>query len=263
MGRYDHGFFTFKLYSMKILSFLFIFLSSYLAQAQSIEGTIRYVRTSNWAKQMAATSYISKQQKERIAYMWGNRSEWKMYTYLNIKSSETKYNDPFESVDGDHDGYSWRKDKFMIFRNYEKNTIRDIIDQSGKTYLVEDSISAPNWKVMNDMKEVAGHLCMNAMIQDSLREQKIVAWFALDMPLSGGPERFCGLPGLILEVDINDGSLVISADKIDLKPLTNEMEYPKKVKGKKMTEAEYKAMNDKKIAEKRKEEQPWWWEVRY
>ena len=248
---------------MRILSFLLFFLSASLIKAQSIEGTIRYVRTSNWAKQMAATSYISKQQKEKIAYMSGNRSEWKMYTYLYIKDEETKYNDPFESVEHNDDGYSWRKEKYMIFRNYEKNTIRDIIDQSGKTYLVEDSLTTFNWKVLNDMKEVAGRLCMNAMMEDSLREQKIVAWFALDMPLSGGPERFYGLPGLILEIDINDGSLVISADKIDLKPLTNEMDYPKKIKGKKMSEAEFKAMNDKKIAEKRKEEQPWWWEVRY
>ncbi len=248
---------------MKILSFFLFFLSAGLLQGQNIEGTIRYVRTSNWAKQMAATSYITKQQKEKIAYMWGNRSEWKMYTYLYVKGAETKYNDPYESVERDDDGYSWRKEKYMIFRNYEQNTIRDIIDQSGKTYLVEDSISMPNWKVLNEMKEVAGHLCMNAMIEDSLREQKIVAWFALDMPLSAGPERFCGLPGIILELDVNNGALLISADQIDLKPLTTELEYPKKIKGKKVSDAEFKAMNNKKIAEKRKEEQPWWWEVRY
>lgn len=80
------------------------------------------------------------------------------------------------------------------------------------------------------IKEVAGHICMNAYWHDTLKQQKVTAWFAMDMPISGGPERFCGLPGTILEIEINDGAMVITADKIEMKSLTTEMDLPKKMK---------------------------------
>jgi hypothetical protein len=36
---------------------------------------------------------------------------------------------------------------------------------------------------------------------------------------------------MILEVDVNDGAMVITADKIELRPLTNEMDLPEKSRG--------------------------------
>ncbi|MBK6997486.1 MAG: GLPGLI family protein [Lewinellaceae bacterium] len=92
---------------------------------------------------------------------------------------------------------------------------------------------------------------------------KITVWFALDIPVSAGPERLCGLPGLILEVDINDGALNLVADKLDLQKLTTEMDVPKKLKGKKVTEAEYLDVIAKHVAEKKKNEEPWFWGLRY
>ena len=58
-----------------ILFFAFITLQISGLKAQTHEGTIRYLRTQNWAKMMAAVDYISKQQRERMMYMWGTRSE--------------------------------------------------------------------------------------------------------------------------------------------------------------------------------------------
>lgn len=116
---------------------------------------------------------------------------------------------------------------------------------------------------MNDMKEVAGHVCMNAYREDTLKKQKIYVWFALDIPVPSGPERLGGLPGLILEADVNDGGMLITADKIELKKLTNELEAPKKVKGKKVNEAGYNEVIRKHMEEKRKAEEPPFWGIRY
>jgi GLPGLI family protein len=93
--------------------------------------------------------------------------------------------------------------------------------------------------------------------------QKVTAWFAMDMPVSGGPERFCGLPGMILEVDVNDGAMLITADKIDLKPLTTEMDLPKKMKGKRVKEADYTAVLKKYMDERKEAEEPPFWGIRY
>ena len=122
---------------------------------------------------------------------------------------------------------------------------------------------AMDWKIQNDLKEVAGHICMKAFIEDTLKKQQIVAWFAQDIPLNAGPEHFHSLPGMILEIDINDGAMIISANRIDVKKLTTELNPPKKLKGKKIKQADYTAMIKKHIVEKTKEEQPWFWGIRY
>jgi GLPGLI family protein len=227
------------------------------------EGTIRYLVTHNWTKKMAALTYMSKQSKERVAYMWGNRAEWQLYTLLHFNATQSRYIDSEERVDADDMGYSWRKETFFANRDFEQNTHFDALTLQGKTYLVEDSLHCPDWKILNDMKEVAGHLCMNASWEDTLKQQKITAWFALDIPHSGGPERLCGLPGLILEADYNNGAMLITANRIEPKKLTNELDLPKKLKGKKVDEATYRTALKKVIDEHMKEERPYFWEMRY
>ncbi len=68
---------------------------------------------------------------------------------------------------------------------------------------------------------------------------------------------------MILEIDINDGAMIISVNRIDVKKLTTELNSPKKLKGKKIKQVDYAGMIKKHIAEKTKEEQPWFWGIRY
>ena len=68
---------------------------------------------------------------------------------------------------------------------------------------------------------------------------------------------------MILEVDVNDGGMIVTADKIDLMKLTNELDLPKKLKGKKVKDAEYQKVLKAHIETKIKEEQPYWWGLRY
>jgi GLPGLI family protein len=229
-----------------------------------VEGSIRYVLTHNWTKRYASLDYISKQRKERNAYMWGgSRSDWKMYADLYFTPTESKYEESDEKAEDDDMGYSWRKEAYTLRRNFATGKMTDVIEMLGKTYIVEDSIQVQEWKIMNDLKEVAGHICMNAFWEDTLRKQKITVWFALDIPSSAGPEKLCGLPGLILEADVNEGALSIVAEKIELKQLTTEMAVPKKTKGKKVNYAAYMTVVKDHIAEKIKNEEPWYWGIRY
>lgn len=249
-----------NLHFAALLLFALLPLSAF---AQDLEGQVRYLVTHNWVKKMAAVDYISSQRKERLAYMWGNRSEWKVFTTLYFNSTQSKYEDSEEKAEPDDEGYSWRKDVYSIHRDFANNRIHDAIQILGKTYIIDDSLRAQDWKIMNDMKEVAGHVCMNAYWEDTLKQQKILVWFALDIPVSAGPERLCGLPGLILEADVNDGGMLITADKIEMKKLTKELELPKKMKGKKAREADYFNVLKKHAEEKKKAEEPPFWGVRY
>ena len=66
-------------------------------------------------------------------------------------------------------------------------------------YLVKDSVRKINWKITEEFRNIAGYDCRraNAVIMDSIY---VVAFYTDLIPVSGGPESFTGLPGMILGV---------------------------------------------------------------
>ncbi|MEI9810360.1 MAG: GLPGLI family protein [Bacteroidota bacterium] len=96
--------------------------------------------------------------------------------------------------------------------------------QFEKKFIIDDSIRPLKWKMTTETKTILNHNCIKATaVQTSARTQMvmengkmdrkevqdtslIVAWFATDIPVSGGPAEFQGqLPGLILEMDVANG----------------------------------------------------------
>jgi GLPGLI family protein len=242
---------------------LILLLFAGTAKAQFTQGKIRYLVVHNWVKKMASVDYLDQAQKDRVSYMWGDDSEYRMYGNLYIKGKKTKYEDSEEKAEVEEEGYSWRKSEYFIYRDFENGKSQDIIKLLGKLYLVEDTIHPQSWKILNDIKEVAGHICMNATWTDTLKKQKVVAWFALDIPIPSGPERYCGLPGLILEVNVNDGALVMTADKFEDQDPGEVVNFPQKTKGKVINEKTYFEILYKYIQSRKAEEQPYFWGIRY
>jgi GLPGLI family protein len=247
----------------KILLTTVMLLLVGLAYPQQDTGVIRYLVTHDWVKKMESVDYLSKEEKEKINYTWGNDAEWKEYGTLFISGKKTKFEDSEEKAEAEYEGFSWRKEEYYIYRDFGSNRIHDIIKLLGKVYIIEDTLVPQGWKILNDMKEVCGHICMNASWTDTIKNKKVIAWYALDIPLSGGPDRYCGLPGLILEVNVNNGALIMTADRIEYKDPGEAMNFPAKIKGKHIKEADYIAKIKKYIADKKAEEEPWCWGIRY
>jgi GLPGLI family protein len=234
-----------------------------LAQAPLTEGTVRYLVTNNWVKKMNTLTYLSPQRKEKIAYTSGN-NEWKYYKVLHFNALQSKYEISEERAERDDENtYAWRKSTYFLTTNLKENKIMNVYEMLGKNYIVEDTIQAIKWKILNDIKEVAGHICMKATMTEPIRGHHIVAWFAMDIPLSYGPEGYQGLPGLILELDYNDGAQLVSADKMDVKKLTIELQIPTKIKGKRVNQAFINTAATKHIKTKTAAEEPWFWGLEY
>ena len=186
-------------------------------------------------------TFLSKEEKERAATTWANNDEQKQDFVLLFNEKQSYYSYPAKE-DLSEGGYSWQKDEYKIYRDFEKEKRTDIIAMLGKTYILEDSLKVPKWKVMNKIKEIAGYMCMMAVTEDTIKNQQITAWFADNIPVSAGPELYGGLPGMILELDINEGDIVITAKKVEMKAVTEDMNIPKKLKGKKVTEPQYNTL---------------------
>lgn len=224
----------------KILSFLLVIIQLQ-AFAQAQEGTVvTYEKKYFWSKIYDKLTFLSEEERSRAKTSWGSSDEgYKSRGQLFATSAQSKYMDMEDENEG---GYSWRKGEYTIYRDFDKGRKTEIEDFSGKTFIIEDTLIAPAWKVLNKIKDINGYMCMMATAEDTIKEQKIVAWFAADVPLSVGPERYFGLPGLIMEVDVNDGEMTLTAVKVEKKAVDEDIKLPKKMKGKKLTTEEYNRM---------------------
>ena len=99
-----------------------------------------------------------------------------------------------------------------------------------KQYIVADSISKPTWKFIDEYREIAGYSCRKAttIIYDSVY---IIAFYTDAIPLSGGPDLYAGLPGMILGVVIPRLNTTIFATKVANATVT-ELDFDFKIKRK-------------------------------
>ena len=232
----------------KILLILSLLISS-AAMAQKSEGVVTYVRKEHWLKIMSRLTFLSQEQKDRMTNTFKNFVENNKGVKMKLSFSPTESLYTRNSDEPEEGGYSWRESEFNLYRNFEKDKKIDVIEMLGKTYIVDDSLHAPVWKIGNQIKEVAGYICMRADTEDPVKKHKITAWFAQDIPVSAGPERVNGLPGLILELDVNEGDVVIEAVSVAFRPLTpTDLKLPK-LKGKKINDAAYDGLIRQRIAE--------------
>lgn len=251
---------------MKNITFLFLILFTVKTLAQApkqpiTEGVIVYERTEFWPKIVGRLSYMSKEEKDRVKMTWGANDE-------GFKQNYNLYFNPNESLytygeENKEYTYSWRKEELILHRNFAADKKTDIIETLGKTFVIEDSLHAPTWKIMNQLKDISGYICMKAVTEDTIKKQKIEAWFAQDLPSQVGPERYFGLPGAILELDINEGDVVITATKIDAKKVEKEIALPKKLKGKKIKDTDFDKLIDEHIKTSIKSYRNPYWALRY
>jgi GLPGLI family protein len=112
------------------------------------------------------------------------------------------------------------------------NTATSVTQKSvfEETFLIRDSVRNITWKITDETREIAGYPCRraNAIIMDSLY---VVAFYTDKIPVSGGPESFTGLPGMILGVALPHEHITWFATKVTDTPVTQTaLVTPKKGK---------------------------------
>jgi len=68
----------------------------------------------------------------------------------------------------------------------------------GKKINFEGKVNELKWKITDEQKEINGYQCKKAHLEGN---SKVYVWFSPEIPVSGGPYIFYGLPGLVLESD--------------------------------------------------------------
>ena len=115
-----------------------------------------------------------------------------------------------------------------------------------RMFLIKNELHKGHWKLTGKQKMILEYSCQQAIAAEE--DQEVVAWFAPAIAVAAGPGKFGNLPGLVLEVNIDDGQHVIVATSLDLKEVDKVL-LKKPNKGKEVTEEEFHAIVEEKMKE--------------
>ena len=93
-------------------------------------------------------------------------------------------------------------DRSVVIKNYPKGQYWVRVPVLLNKYIYMEREPVFDWIFTSDTLTVLGYLCKKATCL--FRGRYYTAWYAPDIPLSNGPWKFNGLPGLILKVEDAD-----------------------------------------------------------
>lgn len=185
-----------------------IFLSiSFGSQGQVNSGRIVFERKTNLKKMMGDNprmkNFITEKNKYRIE---------NFELFFNDTSSVFKPMVDEEPVEGFLKYFTQKNTVYLNIATRQKYIEMDLF---GTPAFIKDTMETRLWKVTESKRVIAGYSCRKAIWQmnDSTR---IYAWFAPDIVPSVGPEGFEGLPGAILGLATEDGSIIYFAKEVTM-----------------------------------------------
>ncbi len=135
----------------------------------------------------------------------------------------------------------------QLFYDIENSKTVEKREFMTRVFLIENDIKQGEWKITGDQKVILDYPCMQA-VQENDEGKKTFAWFTPSIPIATGPSGYIGLPGLVLQVEMEDGDHTLTALSIDFSEIDKKL-LVKPKKGKKVSQEEF----DKIVADKMEE----------
>ena len=89
-----------------------------------------------------------------------------------------------------------------IYKDKQNNELTECDYFNLTHWKYKEPLKNPAWAVTDSIKKCMGYDCI--MATADFKGRRWIAWFTPDIPISDGPWKLCGLPGLILEAyDVN------------------------------------------------------------
>lgn len=242
-------------------------VSATFAQAQHKEGKVIYERTAQIQIRLndmpgGMEHQLPRTRTDKFELTFGNnQSLWKQADPDNEDDGGS-----FTSDNGAQIRMVVAGNDDILFTNFETGKRVEKRELMDKTFIIDDTIAKLKWKMTGETKTILNIPCMKATttrisirmmmnMENGKMERKevqdtsnIVAWFTTTIPVSAGPAEYQGqLPGLILEMDVNNGRYTYIAKQLSEKA---DLAVIKEPTGKKRyTTEEFRKERDKMMEE--------------
>ena len=255
-------------------SILFFFANSF---AQNYHGVAYYASQTQMKDIKISSSDMDPTMQEKLAESMKKAFEKTFVLSFNNFESVYQEEEKLEAPSPGSNGMKIQVDfsggiKSKLYKNFKTKTYTTDRDIFGKEFLISDSLEHFKWEILESQKKIGNYTCYKAQIKipvtsqdlkdfeefkkkqqegktnfftrNEPKEQIIEAWYTLDIPVSNGPNKYWGLPGLILE--LHEGNTTYLCSKIILNPEEKiEIKAPKE--GKKVNQKEFDKIQEKKL----------------
>ena len=191
---------------MKVI--LYLLLTSLAVQATAREPMIDRAHMKCLYRYVYTFDTLKNELRDDLLILQIGKEVSKCYSYYTFQSDSLQrtpdgakvWSELFRRAiekDGIYGDFPHVRMSTYVYKNYPTGqmTITDRISSQGYRYA--DSLHAQTWTMGDSTREVLGYTCQQATAD--FRGRHWTAWFATDIPVSDGPWKLGGLPGLILE----------------------------------------------------------------
>ena len=119
--------------------------------------------------------------------------------------SERKGQDSYKNMShfvGENGGV-WVPDVYKYYGRKQMTVMHRIMEGRVPIYLYDEPLDLMDWQMSFETKEILGYQCFKA--ECDFRGRHWTAWCTMQIPVQDGPWKFCGLPGLILQMEESRG----------------------------------------------------------
>jgi GLPGLI family protein len=259
---------------------LLTLLSFVVSQAQEFQGKAYYFSKSTMELGSFGAT-MSEAQKKQIKERLKNRLEKTYILSFNKEASTFKEEEKVDAYAGATDTWGLNFTPGKQYKNIKTKKLTQKQEFYGKQFLIKDDLLKINWKIGKESKQIGTYMCLKATaliptadltwydfswselrpqstekndsiskvnIEGEAKMTEVVAWYTPQIPLSQGPLEYWGLPGLILEVNVDNTTILCS--KIVMNP-GEKLNIKEPEKGKEVTKSEYKEIITNKMIEMR------------
>jgi len=195
--------------------------------------TIAFLALCNTLLAQTFTSKIKVEYK-MSTFFSGSYEDYSATLYANEDQSRFEYaikdtvqNKEIDVAESETNTYEFNfkvKDtsQNIIFIKKSDRMLYNQVMSTKNRLAISEQLPAIDWKFTPDEKMIGSFACKKATAQ--FRGRTYTAWYAESIPVSIGPWKLGGLPGLILEASDATGEVHFSASKVVL-PFKSEVAY--------------------------------------
>ena len=197
---------TYKLNEMKTIVSILL-LASLAVRAAAREPVLDRAHMKCLYRYVYTFDTLKNELRDDLLILQIGKEVSKCYSYYTFQCDSLRRTPDGEKVwselfrraiekDGIYGDFPHVRMSTYVYKNYPTGqmTITDRI--SLQDYCYVDSLHTQKWTMSDSTREVLGYTCQQATAD--FRGRRWTAWFATDIPVSDGPWKLGGLPGLIL-----------------------------------------------------------------
>lgn len=102
---------------------------------------------------------------------------------------------------------------YQIFKNYPVGKVTTLDRIVTSNFRCEEKNEKPQWTLLPDTVTILTYHCQKAMCH--FRGRNYTAWYTLEIPVSEGPWKLCGLPGFIVKAEDSRGHYTFTCTGIE------------------------------------------------